>query len=98
MKITKHAYDRINERLGLNDGAAKNLSQNALEFGLRHNELTGPLRRFVDDCFLRYQTGNNIRIYAEKVFIFNNETLITVFALDNHLKKIANKLLKRSNV
>lgn len=90
--VTIHAGKRIRERIGVNKKSIQTVSDRALRKGLSHEELTGKLKRYIDKLYFRSQTANNIKVYAEKVYIFKENTLITVVSLPTGLKRIANKL------
>lgn len=96
VEVTEHAKKRIKERMGLSKDSTYKIAQKALQKGITHIETKGSLHRYLDMLFLQYRNANNLRIYAEKVFIFNNDRLITVFDLPNHYKKYANELKKAS--
>ncbi len=87
MRITDHANQRIKERVGLNKKARTRHTQMALERGMRHSEAPSPLKKYLNALFLKYNSGNNMRVYNHKVFIFQGETLITVLNLPNEFKK-----------
>lgn len=95
MKVTEHAYDRMSERIGLNSSASQRMAQKALEKGIKHNETSGKLNRYLSSLFYAYKTANNIRIYGEHVYLFSNEVLITVLYLDNEYKSTVKKILSR---
>lgn len=92
--VTLHAGKRIRERIGVNKKSIQSVSDRALTKGLSHDGLTGKLKKYIDKLYFRSKTANNIKIYAEKVYIFKGNTLITVVSLPTGLKKIANKLYK----
>lgn len=92
--VTKHAKGRIRERMGLGKNGVDRVAEMALERGLRHGETKGRLSRYLDSLYLSHGVGNNMRIYSEKVFIFQGNNLITVLPLPNELKKLANICLK----
>jgi hypothetical protein len=93
--VTKHAQERLKERMGVNKQAGDRLAKIAMEKGLTHAETNGRLKSLLDDIFLKHKTANNMRIYSEKVFLFHDEILITVLPLDQEYKRIALKLCKR---
>jgi len=93
-RVTQHAGKRIRERVGVNKKSIQTVADRALTRGLDHNELTGKLKRYIDKLWFRSKTANNMKVYAEKVYIFRDTTLITVVPLPTGLKKIANKLYK----
>lgn len=87
--ITDHAENRFKERAGLPKRVVAKSAAAALERGVAQGEATGALRRYMDALYLRYGVANNVRIYCGNVYIFCGETLITIFALPQNLRKIA---------
>lgn len=92
--VTTHAGKRIRERIGVNKKSVQAISDRALQRGLSHSELTGKLKRYIDKLYLKGRIANNIKVYAEKVYLFKNTTLITVISLPTGLKRLAIKLSK----
>jgi hypothetical protein len=95
MKITKHAAQRGNERLGLTNDSFVKLSAKALKKGIKHCDCKGQLKKYIDALYLKHKTANNIRIYGEFVYLFCNEILITVFQLPVEFKKVIIKMKQR---
>ena len=93
--VTRHADKRIRERVGVGKKNTKALADKALKIGLKHGELTGPLRRFVDSVFFKSRTASNFRVLHDKVYIFKGTILITVINLPTKLVKISTKLFKK---
>lgn len=92
--ITNHAKQRVKERIGLKKKQSNSIAEKALKYGICHKESKGRLKRYFNKLFASHRNVNNIRIYNEKVFIFNNNILITVMDLPNHLKKNALSISK----
>ena len=78
--LTRHGKKRIRERVGVGKSEKKiaRVAKIAYERGLKHSELKGTLRRYVDRMYMNYHYGNNVRIYNSQVWIFQNDRLITV--------------------
>ena len=95
MNVTKHANKRIRERMGANKKSVESIAQAALDKGIKHVETTGRLHKYISWLYTSHMSGNNIRIYCQKVFIFHNSSLITVFKLPNEYLKAVNKILER---
>ena len=85
--VTSHAKKRIKKRLGLNKSIIEDVSREAFFNGIQHKDLGGSFKRYVSGLYLKYGIANNIRIYKEKVFIFRNNVLITVFNLPHRYKR-----------
>lgn len=105
--ITDHAFDRLKERSGLNKKAAVKLAEKAYNKGIKHSDTSGTLYRYVSSVAGDSHKGATIRLYGDKVFIFNrnnkNENkervikLITVMQMPNNIVKKANALRTKIN-
>jgi hypothetical protein len=95
MKITQHAYDRAKERIGIPDRATERIAPRAFQEGIGIADAKGTLRSYLAYTYAKYKTARNIRIWGEKVWIFNDEQLITVYALPRIYRRSAQKLLER---
>ena len=95
MKVTRHSVQRAGERMGLPKKAVERQAALALVKGLRHSETNGSLNRYFTHLFFSHRTANNIRIYNEHVFIFDEETLVTVLKLPNEYKFVVRKQINR---
>ena len=49
----------------------------------------------IEEPFEKNQTANNVRIYCDNVYIFHNETLITVFPLPQKYRKTAEQIRRK---
>lgn len=87
MSVTKHAETRIRERCGVNKKSCDRLAKLALERGVPHYRTKGRLNKWVTKVYFKNMSANNIRIYGDKAYIFNEETLITVIQIPQELTK-----------
>lgn len=92
--ITKHAYKRVKERMGLTKAAAEKMAKKAYTDGIKHSQTKGQLHKYFTKVYLNYRNSNNTRLYGEKIFVFNDNVLITVLELPNDLKKNCKKMIK----
>jgi hypothetical protein len=76
MYTSDHARDRIQERCGINKASCDRIAKIAFDNGLTHAEATGQLKAYITKIFNRNESANNIRIYAEKIWIFANVELV----------------------
>ena len=95
MGVTKHASERIRKRMGASKEGVDSIAEKALQKGLMRSEATGRLARYLDKLYFKERKCNNVRVYAQKVFVFNNKTLITVFGLPRQFFDAVAKALKR---
>lgn len=98
--LTKHAELRIKERCGLGKHGGKRLTEIAYENGISLEEATGQLKRYIQhviDKSYIYLNNNEktIKIYAEKVWIYDDYVLITVIPIPKDLRTQANIQIKR---
>jgi len=98
MGVTKHADKRMRSRLGVPRSAVKKMASKAMSEGVTRLETHGSLRRYLDGLYYYNQTANNIRVWSEKVYIFHDNTLITVLDLPQRYKNRANNIRKEQTV
>lgn len=95
--VTKHAEERMMERLGISKKSVNRIANRAYERGLTHKDVSGQLCKWVDSLYLKYHTGNQIRLYGDKAFIFNNNRLITVLPIPKNLLNQVKHTMKKIN-
>ena len=106
LRISKHAYDRMKERLGMNRKAAQRIAQRALLSGIGREDASGCLQRYIEARTQAYmRQGTKILIYGEAVYCFvckqHEETcepdnsLVTVMYLPNEFKNHALGIQRR---
>lgn len=97
IEISKHARQRMHERLGLKKRSIERIVEKAFDQGVTHAEATGRFKKYFAYLFLEHQDKhcNNIRVWQDKVFIFNSYSLITVIPLPNAHKNAAKKIQNR---
>lgn len=94
--ITEHASTRIKERVGISSNRSQSrLVGNALDRGIKHCEVKGRLKKWIDSLYFQEKTANNIRLYGDKAYIFNSTTLITVIQVPHNLMKDLSSFKKK---
>ena len=84
----------MKERNGLNKKASQRLAEIAYEKGLKHKDLCGSIKRYIDKIYLSHWKGNEISIYGDKIYIFHNGICITLLPLPNKYKRDIENLKK----
>lgn len=74
-------YDTYNNKKGV-----ATMTNTNLQRGLRPEESTGNLRRYFDHLRRFERAESIIRLYGNHVYIFRDDTLVTVLALPNEYK------------
>lgn len=95
MNITDHAYQMAKERFRYSKDVLDKLAAKALEQGIRHSDTVGKLHKYIDKIWFSHRTANNVRIYGEVIYLFHDETLITVYQLPNNLRAMAKAVKKK---
>lgn len=98
MRVTRHADKRMRKRIGVNRSAVEKIARKAMAEGYTRHDFSGSLRRYLDYLYHYNEEANNIRVYAEKVRIFSDNTLITVLDLPQRYKNRANGIAKKESV
>jgi len=94
-RVTNHAKQRAKERCGINNKSIERIAEKVLKQGITHNECTGQIRRWVDKLYLSEKKANNIRLYGDKAYLFNDNVLITILQIPNDLQNRVKTILKR---
>lgn len=89
--VTKHGSLRIKERCGLRKKAVQRLADSAFSRGKRIHDFSGSFRRYLEGVYMAQGNVNNTRVYNEKIWLFADRTLITVWHLPNEYKSAANR-------
>ena len=93
--LTNHGEWRLRKRVGIPKSAADKVADKALEHGIGRGDCNGPLRRYLEGIYFAYGSGNNVRIYNRKVYVFEGPVLITVFNLPKKYLSRAESILRR---
>ena len=79
--LTDHARARYKERMGMSKSRMEKDAEQAWKNGVRWNEVSGSLRRYIDSQHFGSKMLAEIRVYCGRVYIFKNRTLITIYEL-----------------
>lgn len=93
--LTEHGEQRVKDRVGVSKKIADKVTQKALEKGIQHCETVGSLKRYMDKLYFQHRKANNMRIFNRKVYIFNDNTLITILDLPSKYHNTVDKINKR---
>ena len=67
----------------------------AHEKGLTHSDVSGSLHGYLTSIYDFNGTANNIRLYGDKIYIFCNDVLVTVYDTPKRFQGTVNKLMRR---
>ena len=87
VSITDHAYDRAKERLSWKHSVLDKMAEKAFLEGVTHKDTKSHLSKYITKIWFQHRTANNVRIYGENIYLFHNNTLITIYQLPNNLRK-----------
>lgn len=98
MRVTRHADKRMRKRVGVNRSAVEKMARRALNDGYTRHDFQGSIRRYLDALYYHNDgEANNIRVWGEKVWIFADNTLITVLDLPQRYKNRANGIGRKND-
>lgn len=87
VEITRHAEQRMRERLGLNKKSIERIAQKAFDYGVKHSDTKGNLNKWISKIWNNNKNADNIRIYGDMIYIFCENTLVTTFHIPRNLAK-----------
>lgn len=95
--VTRHAEHRVRERVGIPKKAVRRAAANAMTDGIKRTETNGALRRYLDYLYFKGDCmANNIVVYNDKIYLFNEDTLITILNVPGaHMKQTAKLMQKK---
>ena len=94
LKVTKHAKLRLKQRCGIKKRGARQAVKRVLQNGIPHSQTTGRLNKWMTGLYFRSKGANNILLYGDKVYIFRNKVLITVFPIPDDLCQDMKNMIK----
>ena len=98
MKTTRHGAKRVRKRIGIKKKVVDKIRDKAFVFGIKHSEAKGKLNNYFDYLWYQNPESTNIRMYANYVWIFCGERLVTVFPVPTSHKKSVLRMLKKRRI
>lgn len=95
IRVSRHAEQRMRERCGLNKKSVERMAQKAFDRGIMHSQTRGKLYNWVTSKYFVNQKANNLRIYGDYLYIFDENVLVTVFRVPNNLLKNIENMVRR---
>lgn len=78
LSISKHAYERMKERNGWSKKAADRMLEKVYFGGIRPDKVKGYLKGWINRKADMYEDDREFVLYGEKLYIFNEGTMLTV--------------------
>ena len=85
--VSVHGAQRIRERLGLPRSAIQRIANRAYVDGIPRTSIRGSLRAFLDSIARHEDVVSEVRVHAYNVYIFRDNTLVTIVPLPVKYKK-----------
>lgn len=85
------------ERGGLNRKSIQRIANQVYSNGYPIERTKGRLRKWMYKISKSNSSAQNLRIYGDKLYIFSNDVLITVFNIPNNLKKDLAKMIDKED-
>lgn len=88
--ITKHAMERLRERLGVPEIACERMALSAYVRGARPPAFKGSMRRYLGQRLNKlkhYNAANDLAVYAGFLYFFKDRKLITVYSIPKGLRE-----------
>lgn len=86
--ITHHALHRCRKRFGLPTKAVKRAADIALRDGVPREQFSGRFRRYLDGVFMQECTAGEMRVYGDRLFIFDGRLLLTAWQLPGNYRRL----------
>lgn len=81
--------------MGVPRSAVRKLAVKARNNGIERKDTSGSLRRYLDKVYWYNPNTNHIYVWAEKVYIFSDDALVTVLNLPPRYRNAANGKVRK---
>lgn len=86
--ITQHAYVRIKERMNVKSKKRmQRIAEQAFVKGKEINELKGIESRVLQKCLKEGTDNRTLKIFQDRVFVFERKYLVTMLPIDKKFQK-----------
>ena len=85
----------MHERCKIKLKSAERLASIAFDKGLTHADVSGSLNGYLTSLYYYNGLANNIRLYGDKIYIFCNDVLVTVYDTPKRYQNTVNNLMRR---
>ena len=87
MRITNHAEIRARQRFSWKRRTLDRMSRKVFKYGIKPEDTKSKLHKYIVGLQKDYPHANNIRVYGQDIYFFNNDCLITLYKLPQELIK-----------
>lgn len=88
LKTTEHARIRLKERNGIPKSAIVRMTERVYTNGIKREDTKGRLRIYLDEQYDKNGGfGDELRVYGDYLYVFHEQTLITVFTVPQDIRK-----------
>jgi len=95
IQVTMHGKNRMRQRCGIKSKSVVRLAGIAFEKGLTHADVSGSLSGYLTSLYYFNGQANNIRLYGDKIYIFCNDVLVTVYDTPRRYQNTVNNLMRK---
>ena len=95
INVTAHAKHRAIKRCGIKGKGVDRLARIAFENGLTHADVSGSLKGYITSLYNFNGQANNIRMYGDKIYIFCNDVLVTVYDTPRRFQNTVNAIMRK---
>lgn len=79
--ISDHAMERLKQRNNWNKKTALRMIRKVYENGIDPQNVSGPISKWIKTREAVKEPGDVLKLYGNNLYIFNRQTLITVYAV-----------------
>lgn len=89
--VTEHAKKRMKERAGLKKKAMERMASRAYDKGMTIKDTKGLLNNWMTYRAETHNCGHDMRIYGDKLYLFEGHVLVTVMQVPQNLMSRVHK-------
>jgi len=95
IEVTAHAKERMKERCKIKARSIERLARIAFEKGMNPSDFSGALHGYLMSLYEFNHQANNLRLYGDKIYIFCDDVLVTVYDTPKRFLNTVNHLARK---
>lgn len=96
--LTTHSKQRMKERCGFKKKSKQRMAERVFLEGITPEETNGNLKKWLEAVTRKNTDINNLRLYGDKIYLFADRTLVTVFWIPKQFMSRVNQIAQKKRM
>lgn len=96
--LTTHSKQRMKERCGFKKKSKQRMAERVFLDGITPEETNGNLKKWLEAVTRKNTDIDNLRLYGDKIYLFADRTLVTVFWIPKQFMSRVNQIAQKKRM